>query len=92
MVGFVIVPTTPFCESYAEKLAEDLKDLGCEIDFNYGYGCDIVSRMYGRYDHVIMISESEVSGKRIRLVYRPEDKSQTLHKQQFLKNHESYLY
>lgn len=92
MVGFIIVPTVPLCEAYAEKLAEALQALGCETDINYGYGCDIVSRMYGHYDHVIMISESELSGKKIRLVYRPEDKSQTLYLQQFLKNHESYLY
>ena len=92
MVGFVIVPSTPLCESYAEKLAEDLKSLGCEIDFNYGYGCDIVSRMYGHFNHVIMISETEVSGKRIRLVYRPENKSTIIHRHLFLKDYESYLY
>ena len=81
-----IICDAPYLENYANKIATELRNNGCEVWIDKGYGNDVLTRCYAAGNYILRIADLNRTNNTVGLLDKSNDWDETTYSRRYFVN------
>lgn len=81
-----IICDASYLENYANKIAAELRNNGCDVWIDKGYGNDVLTRCYAASNYILRIADLNRTNNTVCLLDKADDWDETTYSRRYFVN------